>query len=97
MWLKYLAVAKRANPTGIDVPRATSIFLQPASQQEADRRLNAYRVFDDALFSDPDIRFTVSLADMRRFYDGMLSDIAHVKQLGQLDEFLERESRRDNP
>ena len=95
MWLKYLAVAKRAHPSRIDIPRATSVFLQPASQREADRRMAAYRAYDDALFDDPDIRFDVTLADMRRFYDSMLADIRHVRQLGQLEEFLEREAHRD--
>lgn len=97
MWLKYLAKAKRAHPSHIDIPRATSVFLQPASKKEADLRLAAYQKFDETLFNDPDIRFDVSLADMRRFYDGMLADILHVKQFGQLDDYLARETSRDEP
>ncbi len=94
MWLKYLAKGRRINPHGIDIPRATSVFLQPAAPGQALRRLSAYKAFDETLFKDPDIRFDVSLADMRRFYDGMLADVRHLKQLGQLDEFLEREAKR---
>lgn len=95
MWLKFFAVAKRANPFGPDITRATTVFLQPDSEAQAQRRLKAYKKFDEMLFLDPEMRFNPSLADMRSFYKGMIADMLHLKKLGRLDEFLEGESQHE--
>ncbi len=95
MWLRYLAKATRINPQGVDVHRATSVFVQSAAQGDAQRRMAAYMENDAALFGDESIRFDVSLADMRAFYNGMLSDLRHVQKLGKLDDFLTRQENRE--
>ncbi len=97
MWLKFLAKAQRIHPQKVDIPRATCVFTVPPSEHEARTRIANYMAYDATLFSKEDIRFDVSLADMRAFYDGMLADIRHVEQSGQLKEFLEREENRTTP
>lgn len=95
MWLRFLAAAKRANPETADVPRATMLFYQPANPEAAKRRMQEYMQNDAALFGDESIRFSVSVADLRGYYDGVLADVRHVKNLGELDAFLARQANRE--
>ncbi len=97
MWLRFLSTAQRINKKTIDIPRATTIFSQPYSDTEAIQRISAYMEYDDILFSNDDIRFNVSLAEMRMFYDDMLGDIRHLQSINQLDSFLEKEQNRTKP
>ncbi len=97
MWLRFLSSAQRINKKTIDISRATSIFSQPYSDTEANRRISEYMEYDDVLFQNDDIRFSVSLAEMRMFYDDMLGDIKHLQNNGQLDSFLEKEQNRTKP
>lgn len=95
MWLKYLAHARRSHPKQPDVQRATSIFVQPLSRQNAQKRMQEYMAFDQAFFSDPSLQFTVTLQQMREFYMDMLADIEHVNNLGQLEDFLQQQQNRE--
>lgn len=95
MWLRFLAVAQRAHFSKVDVARATTLFLQPADPQIAHERMREYMKSDAAFFADESIRFTVTLAQMRSFYDGVLADVRHVKNLGELDDFLQTQADRE--
>jgi glycosyltransferase involved in cell wall biosynthesis len=97
MWLRLLAAGRRANPRKADIARATSVFVQPADAGEAARRLAGYRKSDAALFGDDSLRFEVTLADMRRYYDGMIADMLHLQKRGELKTFLQRQAGRDKP
>ncbi|MDL2219284.1 glycosyltransferase [Ruminococcaceae bacterium OttesenSCG-928-O06] len=94
MWLRFFAKGKRANPTGVDTKRITTVFVQPADEAEARRRMQQYMQADETFFGDESIRFDVSLGDMRRFYDGVIADMRHVQALGKLDDFLDAQARR---
>lgn len=94
MWLKYLEHGRRITPHAPDIRRMTSVFVQPAGQAAADARIEAYRKSDGAFFSDPSLQFTVTLADLRRYYDDMIADLRCVEARGELHEYLEREAKR---
>lgn len=94
MWLRFLPHAQRANPSHPDIARESSIFTQFASPALEAQRQAAYAPDRQRLFDDPSIRFDVSLADMRQFYDGMLADMAHLQHTGQMDTFLQQNAAR---
>ncbi len=94
MWLRFFAHGRRANPMGVDVRRITTVFTQPANREEAQKRMAEYMRNDDAFFNDESIRFDVSLADMRRFHDGMIADIRHVQANGLLEAYLQNQENR---
>ncbi|MBD5102992.1 MAG: glycosyltransferase [Subdoligranulum sp.] len=94
MWLKYLEHGRRVTPHAPDIRRATSIFVQPAGQEAADARMDAYRKSDDAFFADSSLQFTVTLADLRRYYDDMIADLRCLEARGELHDYLEREAKR---
>lgn len=96
MWLRFFAGGRRANPHGVDVRRITTVFTQPASPEEAKRCMAEYMAYDEAFFGDESIRFDVSLADMRRFHDGMIADIRHVQAKGMLEEYLRAQEKRNS-
>lgn len=95
MWMRMLAAGKRANPFGVDVRRAGSVFVQPADDVDKKARLDAYKVYNKQFFADTSAQFNVTIADMRRFYDGMIGDMRHLAALGKLEEFLENQAGRD--
>lgn len=95
MWLKYLEHGRRITPHAPDIRRATSIFVQPAGQEAAAARMEAYRKSDDAFFADPSLQFSVTLADLRRYYDDMIADLRCLEARGELHEFLEQEAKRN--
>ncbi|MEG2661017.1 MAG: glycosyltransferase [Oscillospiraceae bacterium] len=88
MWLKYLAHGKRINKSAPDITRITSLFLQPASPEAAAKRLALYKADDNAFYSDNSLRFDVSLADMREYYKGVMSDFEHLYHEGKLEEYF---------
>lgn len=94
MWLKYLEHAKRITPHRPDVCRITSLFVQPAEPEDAAARMEAYQKSDAAFFGDDSLRFSVSLADMRRYYDDMIRDMRCLEQRGELHDFLAQRSER---
>ena len=95
MWLKYLEHGRRITPHAPDIRRATSVFVQPAGQEAAGARMEAYHRSDSAFFADPSLQFTVTLADMRRYYDSMIGDLTYLEAHGKLHEFLEQEAKRN--
>lgn len=94
MWLKYLEHGRRVTPHAPDIRRMTSVFVQPAGQADANARMAAYRKSDGAFFADPSLQFTVTLADLRRYYDDMIADLRCLEARGELHEFLEQEAKR---
>lgn len=95
MWLRFLPVAKRIDPKHVDIHRATSIFLLPANQEEAERRNKKYRVYNDDLYNDEDIKFTVTLKEMRQYFDDTIADMQHLQNVGKMDEYLKQQANRD--
>ncbi|NLW79390.1 MAG: glycosyltransferase [Ruminococcaceae bacterium] len=95
LWLRYLAGGRRIHPRTVDIPRATTVFTQPADPAVAAARMQNYMQYDDAFFNDPNLHFDISLAEMRAYYDGVLEDIQHVRALGQLQPYLEKQKNRD--
>lgn len=94
MWLKYLEHARRATPHAPDLRRATSVFVQPAAQQDAEARMALYRASDAAFFADESLCFSMTLADVRRYYDDMIADLRCLEARGELHDFLERQAKR---
>ena len=94
MWLRYLEHARRITPHQPDLRRITSIFVQPADQAQAAQRMTLYRENDRAFFENDSLRFDVSLADMRRYYDDMIADLRCLEERGELHDFLEQQSHR---
>ena len=94
MWLRYLEHARRITPHQPDLRRITSIFVQPADQTQAAQRMTLYRENDRAFFENDSLRFDVSLADMRRYYDDMIADLRCLEERGELHDFLEQQSHR---
>ena len=95
MWLKYLEHGRRITPRAPDVRRATSLFVLPAEQGAADARTAAYRQSERAFFADPSLRFTFTLAELRRSYDDLIADLRCLEARGELHEFLEQEAKRN--
>ncbi|MDO5603079.1 MAG: glycosyltransferase, partial [Oscillospiraceae bacterium] len=90
MWMNFLSHGKRIDPEHVDIHRATSIFVLPAGEKDAEERLEKYKIYDEAFFNDPKMEFCVSLAQMRKFYKDVLGDVAHLQRMGKLEEFLEK-------
>lgn len=97
MWLKYLEHAHRITPHKPDVCRITSLFVQPADEDDAAARIAAYSKSDDAFYHDETLRFDVSIADLRRYYDDMIRDMRCLEQRGELHDFLTERSKRYEP
>ncbi len=94
MWLKYLEHGRRVTPHAPDIRRATSVFVQPADQGAMRARMEAYQKYDAPFFNDPSLCFSVTMADLRRYYDDMIADMRCLEARGELHAFLERESKR---
>lgn len=89
MWLKYFSVGKRVKDDGVDITRATSVFMVPAGKKAAQARRELYGQYEAAMLDDPTVRFSVSPREMRRYYDGLLGDLRHLRRIGKLDDFLD--------
>ncbi|MEF9976803.1 MAG: hypothetical protein RR754_08560, partial [Oscillospiraceae bacterium] len=72
----------------VDIDRATSIFVLPASEALLKERLLKYKTDDNAFYSDSSLRFDVSLADMRGYYKGVMADFEHLYHEGKLEEYF---------
>ena len=95
MWLRYLEHGRRITPHAPDIRRATSIFVLPAEKDAADARAAGYRKSESALFADPSLQFSMTLADLRRYYDDMIADLRCLEARGELHEYLEHEAKRN--
>ena len=96
MWLKYFSVAKRSNKKGLDITRATSVFMVPANSEAAKQREKEYQQYEQQMLDDPSIEFTVTPRQMREFYQGMIADIHHLYNHGKLEEFLLKNKKNDD-
>lgn len=94
MWMRYLACGRRIDSSHVDIDRATSVFVLPAGDREAQARIEKYRVYDQKFYGDDRLRFTVTLAQMRGFYDGMIADMRCLEANGQLHDYLEKQAGR---
>lgn len=94
-WLKLLTRARRANQRLADVRRATSVFLVPADPEAARRRVEGYQPDYDRIFEDDSLRYTFTAAQLRRFYDDLLGDVAAMEAAGALPALLA--TRRPHP
>lgn len=94
MWLRFLRQAKRIDPKHIDIHRATSIFLLPAQEKEEKERDEKYRIYNEIFYNDPSVQFTVSLKDMRDYFDDMIADLRHLQNTGKMERYLEDQAKR---
>lgn len=95
MWMRYLMHAKRPDNTKGDIGRATSVFVQPAGAEAKAQRLAQYKEYNHALFGDDSLQYTLTMQQLRGFYDDMIADTLHLRQHGLLDAFLDREQKRN--
>lgn len=95
MWMRYLARGRRIDPAHVDIDRATSIFVLPAGEEEARARIEKYRVYDRQFYADDRLQFTVTLAQMRGFFDGVIADMRCLEANGRLHAYLEEQADRD--
>ena len=95
MWLRYWPHAKRIHEQGPDIRRATSIFVQPATPDGQQARMDKYRQSNRAFFENEELRFDVTLKQMRDFYDEMIADMRCLEARGELHDYLEKQANRD--
>ncbi len=88
MWLKFYRYANFSNNRTADVTRVTSVFVQDDDVLAMQHRSKDYSRFDEAFFGDDELKFSVTLAQMRGFYQDMLMDIEHLHNNGNLDDYL---------
>lgn len=94
MWMKYFAYGRRINEDRVDIPRATSIFLVPANAQAAQKREMYYQQYEDQILDDDTIHFSSTPRQMRNYYEGFIGDLLHLRRLGKLDNFLDKQANR---
>ena len=88
MWLKYMAWGNRANKHHDDIHRALSLFGYPADTSAAQKREEAYRVFDKIMLYDESLVFDVHGSEIRKWEEFVAADINHLRNIGALPQFL---------
>lgn len=88
MWLRYWKIARRIDATVPDIPRAVSMFGYPADPAAAQKRLDAYEVYDELMLADPDLCFACTPEMIAGWQATVKADIAHLRQHGLLQDFL---------
>ena len=58
--------------------------------------MKKYRKYNKLFYENPELQFQVSLADMRRFCDGMIADMQCMEACGKLHIYLENMANRDS-
>lgn len=96
MWMRFLAKGRRIDPEHVDIDRATSVFVLPAGEKQTAERIEKYRKYNKLFYENPELQFQVSLADMRRFCDGMIADMQCMEACGKLHIYLENMANRDS-
>ena len=91
MWLKYFAVATRANLRGVDIPRATSIYRAPASKALSAQRTEGYAAFKEQVLTHNS--FTLTAAQLAEMHDNLLADVEGMYRAGRLEEYLQNAKR----
>lgn len=85
MWLRFFTL----KPVCVTNDRATSAFVFPADPEEAARRIASYRVNYQKVFDDDDLVYQVTAKELNTMYNTYMSDMKHLSNLGQLDEYLD--------
>lgn len=88
MWLKYITKGNRINPYKADINRAMSMFLYPADEEAARRRLESYEVFDKVMLYDESLVFDVHGEEIRNWEQYVQNDVNHLRNIGQLNQFM---------
>ncbi len=89
MWLKYITHGTRINLYNADINRAMSMFLYPADEVTAQKRLDGYEVFDKVMLYDESLVFDVHGSEVQKWEQYVAADVGHLKNIGQLDSFIE--------
>jgi len=88
MWLKYITKGNRIDVYKPDINRSMSMFLYPADEAAAQKRLDGYEVFDRIMLYDESLVFDVHGSEIRQWEEYVKADINHLKNIGQLSQFL---------
>ena len=88
MWLKFMAWGNRANKHNDDIHRALSLFGYPADTSAAQKREEAYRIFDKIMLYDESLVFDVHGSEIREWEEFVSADINHLRNIGALPQFL---------
>ena len=88
MWLKYITQGTRINPYNADINRAMSMFLYPADEAAAQKRLDGYEVFDKVMLYDESLVFSVHGSEIQKWEEYVAADIGHLKNIGALPQFM---------
>ena len=88
MWLKFMAWGNRANKHHDDIHRALSLFGYPADTSAAQKREEAYRIFDKIMLYDESLVFDVHGSEIREWEEFVSADINHLRNIGALPQFL---------
>lgn len=89
MWLKYITHGTRINLYNADINRAMSMFLYPADEVTAQKRLDGYEVFDKVMLYNESLVFDVHGSEVQKWEQYVAADVGHLKNIGQLDSFIE--------
>ena len=88
MWLKFMAWGNRTNKHNDDIHRALSLFGYPADTSAAQKREEAYRIFDKIMLYDESLVFDVHGSEIRKWEEFVSADINHLRNIGALPQFL---------
>lgn len=88
MWLKFMAWGNRANIHYDDIHRTLSLFGYPADAAAAQKREEAYRIFDKIMLYDESLVFDVHGSEIRKWEEFVSADINHLRNIGALPQFL---------
>lgn len=88
MWLKFMAWGNRTNKHNDDIHRALSLFGYPADTSAAQKREEAYRIFDKIMLYDESLVFDVHGSEIREWEEFVSADINHLRNISALPQFL---------
>jgi len=85
--LENLKILK--NVYNADINRAMSMFLYPADEVAAQKRLDGYEIFDKIMLYDESLVFDVHGSEIQKWEEYVAADITHLKNIGQLSRFMD--------
>ena len=88
MWLKYITKGNRINSYNADINRAMSMFLYPADEEAARKRLEGYEIYDKVMLYDESLVFDVHGSEVQKWEQYVAADIGHLRNIGALQQFL---------
>lgn len=89
LWLRLMAAG-----SWVVVPFATCCFVVSAQSAKEDARLAGYALYDDMLLDDDRLKYKITAAELKGFYENTIHDFMYLKQLGVLDDYLEKEYKK---